>query len=47
MLCGALEETDRLRRAIVILVVVCGAGVCGAGRTLMVIVAMISSCCGT
>ena len=29
MLCGALKDTDRLRSAVVILVVVCGAGVGG------------------
>jgi hypothetical protein len=44
MLGGALEQTERLRRAIVVLVVVCGAGVCGAGRMLMVVVAMINGC---
>lgn len=37
MLCGALKDTNRLRRAIVILVVVCGAGVSGAGRMLMLV----------
>ena len=41
MLCGALKETNRLRRAIVILVVVCGSGVCRSRRTLTVVVAMI------
>ena len=35
MLCGALKETDRLRGAVVILVVVWGVGVSGAGRMRM------------
>ena len=42
MLCGALKETNRLRRAIVILVMVCGAGVSG-GRMLIVVGVMIDS----
>jgi hypothetical protein len=42
MLCGALKEANRLRGTVVILVVVC-AGVSGAGRMLMVVVAMINS----
>jgi hypothetical protein len=43
MLCGALKETNRLRRAIVILVVVCGSGVSGAGRMLIVVGVIIDS----
>ena len=42
MLSGVLKETNRLRGAVVILVVVCGAGVSGAGRMLMVVGVMIN-----
>ena len=42
MLPGVLKETNRLRRAVVILVVVCRAGVSGC-RMLMVVVVMINS----
>ena len=38
MLSGALKDTNRLRRAVVILVVVRRAGVSGAGRMLMPLV---------
>ena len=43
MMCGALKETNRLRRAIVILVVVWRAGVSWAGRMLMAFGGMITS----
>ena len=43
MLCGALKETNRLRRAIVILVVVCGSGVSWVGRMLMALGGIITS----
>jgi hypothetical protein len=42
MLCGALKEANRLRGTVVILVVLCSAGVSGAGRMLIVVVAMIN-----
>ena len=42
MLCGALKETDRLRRAIVILVVVRGIGVQGVGRVRVSMVVSVS-----
>ena len=43
MLCGALKETNRLRRAIVILVFVCGASASWARRMLIVVGVMIDS----
>jgi hypothetical protein len=43
MLCGALKEANRLRGTVVILVVVCGAGVSGASTMLMVVGVMINS----
>ena len=43
MMCGALKETNRLRRAIVILVVVWCAGVSWAGRMRMAFGGMITS----
>jgi hypothetical protein len=43
MLCGALKETNRLRRAIVIFVVVCAASASWACRMLIVVGVMIDS----
>ena len=42
MLCGTLKHTNRLRGAVVILVVVCGAGLSGFARMLIVIGVMIN-----
>ena len=43
MLCGALQETNSLRGAVVILIVVCGAGMQRTRRVLVVVAVMVAS----